>query len=95
MIWKKKIQKYNIAVDIAKRIIRKKIINKIAFDTNDPKNQKEISNKLKSISIKFSWELVYSILQKLLYHIKITELKKYKKPLMEIFIGVKYLYNYS
>lgn len=59
----------------------------------DPKVPKEMWNKLQSVCTEVGQGIVYSILQKLLNYPKITKSKGYKKPIIQIFAEVKYLYK--
>ena len=90
-LWSKEIKEDRMAVGIVQRIIRKNVSDQIAFNIMDLKDPKKIWDKLKSICTKVGQGVVYSILQELLYYPKITKLKGYKKPVMQIFAEVKYL----
>lgn len=90
----KKIRENYITIDIVQQIIRKNINNQITSNIIDPKDLKEMQNKFQSICIKVGQKVVYLILQKLFYYSKIIKPKKYKKPIMQIFIEVKYFYKY-
>lgn len=57
----------------------------------DLENPKKMWDKLKSICTEVGQGVVYSILQELLYYPKINKLKRYKKPIIQIFAEVKYL----
>lgn len=80
-----------MAVGIAQRIIRECVSNQIAFNIMDLKNLKEMWDELKNICIEVGQGIVYLILQKLLLYPNITKPKRYKKPVMQIFVKVKYL----
>lgn len=66
-------KKDQMTINIAQQIIRGVISNEIAFNIMNLKDLKEIWDKLKIIYIKIDQEVVYSILQKLLYYSKITK----------------------
>lgn len=57
------------------------------------KESKEMWDKFKSIYIKISPKVMYSILQELFYYPKITKPKRYEKPVMQIFTKIKYLFK--
>lgn len=79
-----------MVIGILQKIIRESVSDQIALNIMDLKDPKEMWDKLKSTCIKVSQKVVYSILQELLYYPKITKLKRYKKPVMQIFVKVKY-----
>lgn len=60
----------------------------------DLKDFKEMWNKLQSVCTEVGQGTVYLILQKLLNYPKITKSKGYKKPIIQIFAQVKYLYKH-
>lgn len=66
----------------------------IVFNIMYSKDPKEIKNKLKTIYIKVVQRVIYIILQKFLHYLKITKSKRYEKPVIQIFIKVKYFYKY-
>ena len=79
-----------MAVDIAKKIIQKSVSNQIAFNIMDLKDLKKIWDKLKNICTKVGQGVVYSILQELLHYPNINKLKRYEKPIMQIFAKIRY-----
>lgn len=81
-----------MAMGIAQRIIKEDVNNQIVFNIIDLQDPKEIWNKLKSICIKVGQGVVYLIFQKLLYYLKITKPKEYKRLVMQIFEEAIYLY---
>lgn len=79
-----------MAVGIIQQIIKKGVSNQITFNIMDLKDFKKIWNKLKSVYTKVIQGVVYLILQKLLYYLKITKPKRYEKLVIQIFAEVKY-----
>lgn len=82
-----------MAIGITQQIIREDVSDQIAFNIMDLKGLKEIWNKLKNICTEVGQGLVYLILQDLLNYPKITKLKGYEKPVMQLFAKVKYPYK--
>lgn len=80
-----------MVVKIAQCIITKIVNNQIAFYIMDLKNFQDIWHKLKSIYTKIGQEVIYLIFQKLFNYPKINKLKKYNKPVIQIFTEIKYL----
>ena len=80
-----------MAVGIAQKIIRESVSHQIVFNIMDFKDLKEIWDKLKSIYTEVGQGVVYSILQELFHYPKITKPKGYEKPVIQIFVEVKYL----
>lgn len=57
------------------------------------KDSKEICDQFKSICTEISQRVVYSISQELFHYSKVDKQKDYKKPIMWIFVKVKYFYK--
>lgn len=66
----------------------------MAFNIMDIQNPKDMYTKLKSICGKFGYGIVYLIFQELFHYFWINEPKRYYKPVLQIFIKVKYLCKY-
>ena len=80
-----------MAVDIAKKIIRKSINDQIAFNIMNLKNPKEMWEKLKSVCTEVGQGVVYLILLELFHYPSNNKPKEYEKPVMQVFAKVKYL----
>ncbi len=90
-LWSKEVKEDRMAVGTAQQIIREGVNDQIVFNIMDLKDPKEMWDKLKSVCTEVGQGVVYSILQELLHYPKITKPKGYKKPVMQIFVEVKYL----